>query len=173
MDIKKTGILLVSLSIILLISLVGYNYKLNAINNKIGCNPSVSCVKSNSILTFTNMFIGAIAALLSFGFYMLYFSKSDEELIKRIKNLEKEKKTLSMEDKFNIFIKALSEDEIIILKLLREEEGITQSSIRHKTKISKTKLSFILSDLEKKNIIKKEAYGKTNKIYMLESILSQ
>lgn len=172
MESKKVGLLLIIISIILLILLVAHNYNLSKTTTSIGCNPTRTCVKFSSILTFTNMFIGAISAILSLGFYILYFSKSEKELINKIKNLEKGKKTLSKEDKFNILIKALTNDEQALLKLIREEEGITQTSLRHKTRISKTKLSLILKDLEKKNIIKKEIYGKTNKIYMLDEILS-
>ncbi len=68
-------------------------------------------------------------------------------------------------------MKALTQEEQIILKMIKEEEGITQSSLRHKSGFSKTKLSFLLSDLEKKNIIKKELFGKTNKVFMKGDIL--
>ena len=123
-------------------------------------------------MTLTNIFIGIISAILSLGFYFIFFNKSEQEIINKITNLEKEKRILSKNDKFNLFIKALNSEEQMVLKLIKYEEGITQSSLRHKTGLSKTKLSFILSDLEKKEIVKKELYGKTNKLYMKEAILS-
>ena len=66
-------------------------------------------------------------------------------------------------------LKALTKEEQEVMKLAKEEEGITQAMMRIKTNMSKTKLSFVLSDLEKKELIKKEIAGKTNKIYLKHS----
>ena len=69
-------------------------------------------------------------------------------------------------------LKALTQEEQQLIRIIKEQEGITQATIRLKTDFSKTKLSFVLSDLEKKGLIKKELSGKTNKLYIKEGILS-
>jgi uncharacterized membrane protein len=65
-------------------------------------------------------------------------------------------------------IDILKEDEQEILKLIIEKDGIDQREIQRKTDFSKTKVSKILSELEKRGTIRKEQIGRRNKIYMTE-----
>ena len=69
-------------------------------------------------------------------------------------------------------LKALTSEEQKLMRTIKEQEGITQATLRLKTDFSKTKLSFILADLEKKGLIQKEISGKTNKLDIREGILS-
>jgi uncharacterized membrane protein len=67
-------------------------------------------------------------------------------------------------------IEILKEDEQLILTLVAEEDGIGQREIQRKTDFSKTKVSKILSELEKRGAIRKESMGKKNKIYLTEKL---
>ena len=171
MNNKKIGGSLVILGLSLLLILFSYNSKINSSSNSIGCNPSPQCQKNNSLLTISNIFIGIISSLTSLGIYILFFSE-DKELLNRINTIEYDKKELREEEKFEFLLKALSKDEQDILRFIKAQEGITQSTLRIKTGMSKTKLSFVLSDLEKKELIKKEIAGKTNQLYLKAGILS-
>ncbi len=63
-------------------------------------------------------------------------------------------------------IEILKEDEQKIMKLIIENEGIDQRDIVKITGFSKTKVSKILSELEKRGAIRKEQIGRRNKIYL-------
>ena len=63
-------------------------------------------------------------------------------------------------------IEILKEDEQKIMKLIIENEGIDQRDIVRITGFSKTKVSKILSELEKRGVIRKEQVGRRNKIYL-------
>ncbi len=66
------------------------------------------------------------------------------------------------EDKMDI----LKEDEQAILKLVIEKDGIDQREIQRVTDFSKTKVSKILSELEKRGVITKQQMGRRNKIHL-------
>ncbi len=67
-------------------------------------------------------------------------------------------------------IDILKEDEQLILKLVAEEDGIGQREIQRRTDFSKTKVSKILAELEKREAIRKESVGKKNKIYLTDKL---
>jgi uncharacterized membrane protein len=62
--------------------------------------------------------------------------------------------------------KALSDNEALFIDLISGSEGVTQDSIRFKTGFSKSKVSAIISDLEKKDILSRERLGRTYKIFI-------
>ncbi len=176
MNNRKIGGTLLVLGIVLFSILLGYSYKLNQQSAMAGCNPSASCMNVSSLLSITNIFIGIIFSLISLGFYLIFFSKGEEVLLKKLeennKHISREQRELTKEQKFTIMSRALTSEEQQLMKIIREQEGITQATLRIKTDFSKTKLSFVLADLEKKGLIKKELSGKTNKLYIKEGILS-
>ena len=49
---------------------------------------------------------------------------------------------------------------------VREQEGITQNTLRLRLNMSKAKLSYVLQELEKRNLIKRIKKGKTLAIYL-------
>jgi len=66
----------------------------------------------------------------------------------------------------NIIRKALSEDEKSILEEIKKAGKITQDSLRFRLNWSKTKVSTILTNLDKINLIQRERTGKTYKVYL-------
>ncbi|MEK6948037.1 MAG: hypothetical protein AABX19_02225 [Nanoarchaeota archaeon] len=165
MDNKKVGLIFLAFGILLVGILLDYDY-INS-NKVYSCDIDNNCLPVNSVFTITNIFIAIISCLLTLGVYMIFFSKGEEILIKK---LDENNKKLSDDEKFGILFKALTKDEQDIIKIVKNEEGITQSTLRIRTDMSKAKLSFVLSDLEKKKLIIKELYGKTNKIFLKQSI---
>ncbi|MFQ5892372.1 MAG: helix-turn-helix transcriptional regulator [Candidatus Methanofastidiosia archaeon] len=64
--------------------------------------------------------------------------------------------------------KILEGDEGKLFEIVRNSEGITQDSLRFRTKFSSSKVSALLLNLEKKNVIQREKTGRTYKIYVSE-----
>jgi len=62
----------------------------------------------------------------------------------------------------------LEKDEFAIMKIILENEGVTQDSLHFRTGFSQSKISMIVKKLEEKNLIVRERFGKTYKIYPSE-----
>ncbi len=166
MDNKKLGMIIIALSIIILIVIVLFNNQLAKLNEEsCACNTCQSedaCHKDG----FSYLFTGGLAvifAILSLGVYLIFFEKSHQILLNKIEN---EKVKLSQDEKFNFILLGLSSDEKTVLATIKEQDGITQQTLRIRTNIHKSKLSLIVSALEEKGLIKKEQKGKTNQLFL-------
>jgi uncharacterized membrane protein len=71
-------------------------------------------------------------------------------------------------DELEIIKRALSEDEKLVVDEIRRAGEITQDSLRFRLEWSKAKLSRILTNLDKLNIIQRERVGKTYKVFLSE-----
>ncbi len=80
--------------------------------------------------------------------------------------IEEAKKEKEVYDKIDI----LKEDEQSILRIIIENNGIDQREVIRSTGFSKAKVSKILAELEKRGAIRKEQYGRRNKIFLTEKI---
>ena len=108
--------------------------------------------------------------LFAFGLYLSIVDKTQEHLEKQTlavsKALADAKKYEKEKDEFGAFLQGFSDEEQKILKSVKEQEGIQQSTLRYKTGLSKTALSLLLKSLEERKIINRKAEGKTNKVYL-------
>ena len=104
--------------------------------------------------------ISGIAAL---GGYLIFFEKSQKAIIS---TLEKQKHIQIESEKFDILLKGLNTDEQKILKSVKEQDGITQQTLRLRTDMHKSKLSIVLDGLEKKGIIARKEKGKTKQVFL-------
>ncbi len=107
--------------------------------------------------------VALVVALLSLGVYLIFFEKGQKAIFSA---LEEHKSSRSDEEKFDILLSGLDDYEKKVLKAVREQDGIKQFTLKLRTDLSKTKLSIVLSTLEKKGLIKKIKKGKTNLIYL-------
>jgi DNA-binding MarR family transcriptional regulator len=121
---------------------------------------------------YTPFIIGWIVsgALLILGVYLVLFDKTQQALAdhQRLVStaLEHAKRHDKEKDEFHAFLSAFSPEEQIVLRTIREEEGITQSTLRFKAGLSKTGLSIMLTDFEKRGLISREPKGKTNQVFL-------
>lgn len=69
-------------------------------------------------------------------------------------------------DKYKIIKKALSEDEKAVIDEIRRTGRITQDSLRFRLGWSKSKVSRILTNLDKMNLIQRERTGKTYIVFL-------
>ena len=162
MNNKRLGLTLIVFSLALGGLFLGFINAFNnqAIQNNCYANPNCSQIVSN--LSITHLAVGIIASILSLGFYMLFFNK-DHVLLKK---LQEEKNLKINEERFNLLSSVFDDNEKSILTIVKNQPGITQNTLRLKANLSKSKISSILSEFEKRSLIKREAKGKTYSIFL-------
>ena len=69
-------------------------------------------------------------------------------------------------NEYKILKRALSEDEKKAINEIRKAEKITQDSLRFRLDWNKVKVSRILTNLDRMNLIQRERIGKTYNIYL-------
>ncbi|MBW2980503.1 hypothetical protein KY360_03740 [Candidatus Woesearchaeota archaeon] len=167
MDNKQLGIILIGLCLVLGFLISTFNSALNA-QAEASCTCTAMeegglCPHEKQTPWQTYLGIVLVSAIAALGIYLIFFEKSQKEIIS---TLEKHKKIQVDEEKFNILLKGLDVDEKNVLKAVKEQDGITQQTLRLRTDLHKSKLSIVLDGLEKKGLIKKEPKGKTNQIFL-------
>ena len=181
---KNLGIVLVVLSLIIIASLFVFKAQFQ---DTFGIHSTEACPHDpakgelcpyEKLVEILPYFYAGISLLIItglIGIYLIFYIDKEKQLIKEYQDkiskrlVDSHKKELK-EDKFELFISALNEDEKKVIKAVREQDGITQATLRIRTDLSKTKLSFILGDLERKNLIKRVSQGKTNQVFLKKDI---
>ena len=167
MENKKLGFVILSISIVASIVAFGFMNLLGRQTNTLQCYPTTECQRVESLIGISHVAVGLISFIAALGIYLLFFSTSEEAIMKR---LEEEKNMKIEQDKFELVLKSMDENEIKVLKAIKEQEGITQSTLKFRADLSKAKVSQILTDFEKKNLIKREEKGKTYAVYLAQNI---
>ena len=180
MDNKKLGYLVILTGLIFIVMLFILKIQINHLTNSLmdisggTCFlESGKCVHEQNFLPFI---IGAVVIVftLGLGIYLVLSFKtiqSFETAQKNILNkLQSTKNKDLKEEKFKILLTGLDEDEKKVLLAVREQDGISQSTLKYRTDLSKTKLSMVLSQLEKKGLITKVKKGKINNIFLKKAL---
>lgn len=177
---KKVGLVLLIVGIIFLVFVTGMKIqddsRIQTIINETGsCYlDDGTCLHDQQGFRLIFFIIGwVLSGLVTlFGAYLAFIDKTQEQLLTHQKEVSKAlseaKKTESKKEQFEAFLSAFDEDEKRILKVIHEEEGITQSTLRYKTNISKATLSQHLKTLEEKKFIKRTPKGKTKQIFLVK-----
>ena len=166
MENKKLGFVILSISIVASILAFGFMGVLGKQTTALQCYPTNECQRVESLMGLSHVAVGLISFIGALGIYLLFFSTSEEAILKR---LEEEKNMKIEENKFDLVLKAMDENERKVLKAIKEQDGITQSTLKYRTDLSKAKVSQILTDFEKKHLVKREAKGKTYSVYLAEN----
>jgi len=166
MENKKLGFVILSISAVAGILALGFMGILGRQTSALQCYPTNECQRVESLTSLSHVAVGLISFIGALGIYLLFFSTSEEAILKR---LEEEKSMKIENDKFEIVLKALDENEKKVLKAVKEQNGITQSTLKYRTDLSKAKVSQILTDFEKKHLVKREIKGKTYAVYLAEN----
>ena len=163
MENKKLGIILIIISLIFGFFLIYYNTSMEKQSIELGCNAVDGCSEVSRALDISHIGFGFFGFMLALGFYILFFNKTEEKIFKR---LEHEKNSQVEREKFSIILKALDDYEKRVMQLIKEQDGITQNTLRLRANLSKAKLSYVLQELEKRNLIKRIPKGKTLEVHL-------
>ena len=163
MENKKLGTILIIISLFFGYLAIQYSLILTQQGKEIGCSTSEKCEGIETLSSFSHIAIGIFTFLLALGFYILFFNKTEKAILEKLEQ-EKEQKIENI--KFSIIAKALDPYERKVIEAVREQEGITQNTLRLRTNMSKAKLSYVLQELEKRGLVKRIEKGKTFSIYL-------
>ena len=162
MNNKRLGVILLILGIVVAAIILNL---MNNYNNTVraeGCYLTDHCKRMESTLSVTHFAFGVVGFIIGLGFYLLFFTK--EEAI--LDMLQQEKGQKIKDNKFNILMQALDPSEQKVLQSIKDQEGITQNTLLLKTGLSKAKISYVVNDLEKRDLITRVKKNKTFAIYM-------
>jgi len=167
MDNKKIGILLISVCFILGFIIFTFNHALNT-QTEAACSCTEMsnlgyCPHKSTTSWQTYLGIILISGMTALGIYLIFFDKSQKDIAQILK---KQKHIQIQEEKFSILLKGLDEDEKKIIKAVKDQEGVTQQTLRLRTGLHKSKLSILLDRLEKKDLIARKKKGKTNQVFL-------
>ena len=163
MENKRLGVIFIIISLAFVAFLFYSSSSLSARADTLGCNVGEGCIEVENSISITNIGFGFFGFMFALGFYILFFSKSEERILKRLEEYKNER---TEEEKFNLILRALDSYEKKVLKAVKEQDGITQNTLRLRTDMSKAKLSYVLQDLEKRNLIKRNRKGKTLEVFL-------
>ena len=173
MNQKQIGVIIVIFSIILASLVLVFKIREDTAIEKMITELGGSCYLSDGTCLHKDRdllpyIIGwAIAAsLLVFGMYLSMFDKTQEVLAAHQVKVTSALKEAKKKDEFTAFLSGFSQDEQKILKAIREQDGIKQSTLRYRTGMSKTTLSLMLKSLEERKIISRNKAGKTNEVFL-------
>jgi len=175
MDNKKLGIIIIAVSIVLLVVLgfirasiiKAYDREIQSyIDTGVACpsEPEL-CPHEQRSVSQIPVYIAAalLVGVMSLGIYLILFEKSQKEIISTLK---KEKQIQREDERFSILLKGLNPDEQKVITAVKEQDGITQQTLRLRTDLHKSKLSIVLDNLEKKGLVKRVVKGKTKQVFL-------
>jgi len=163
---RKLGVVIIVLTVLVGGVLLNLLSNTNAKSEEASCIQNKECQTISSAIGISNLGIGFLFGLLFLGLYLIVFDRSDVA----IKQLDYQKDNLKKEEKLKIINMMLTQNEKSVFNAIMEQEGITQQTLRIRTNLSKSTVSEILSDFEKKNMIKRVSKGKTYSIYLTSNI---
>jgi uncharacterized membrane protein len=169
MENKKLGLIILTVGIILAISVYMIKLKEDSMINKVVAEKGTcflddgTCLHDDRSLAFYAVGWIFSAALIALSFYLIFFEKSQKAIISALEN---QKNIKVDEEKMNILFKGLDADEQKVIKAVKDQDGITQQTLRLRTDLHKSKLSIVLDGLEKKGLIKRVEQGKTKQVFL-------
>ena len=174
METKKLGFLILGISIVAGFLMFGYMNKVSLQGEQLHCNPTQECQQVSSLLGVSHIAVGFLAFIFALGFYLLFFNKDERQILQKYKEeiakLSMEaKKPKEQNDKFALLLRPLDDNEKKVMLAIKEQEGITQSTLSFRTNLSKAKISQILTDFEKKSMVERKAKGKTYSVFLNEN----
>ena len=125
-----------------------------------------SCLHADRDYSYLIFGAGLSLALIALGAYLVFFDKTQEVLARHQVQVSSALKEARKDEKFDSFLAGFTPEEQELLKIIKNQDGIKQATLRIKAGMSKTSVSLILSSLEERGVIARKPVGKTNEVYL-------
>ena len=163
MEHQKVGFVIIAFTVLLAVVLSVYRVELEkSILSKVISKEGSQCLHEGNICPYeeldsltlpTYLAIAVLVLMFGIGVYFSFFDKSQERVNQLATQLkEKEKQEIKKETAFSV----LNKDEQRIVKAIAEQDGIPQTTLKYRVGMSKTKLSLMLKELDKRGMISKK-----------------
>ena len=162
---RRLGLVFISLAVLVGVVLFFFISTLHAEGEQLGCFGDAVCGKIDTSLNVMHFAFGIVGFILALGVYLLFFYSGEQAILKR---LEDEKERKLSDDTHSIMMRAMDKHEKNIFSAIKEQNGISQSTLVLRSGLSKAKVSEVLSGFEKKNLVRKEKKGKVNHIFLVD-----
>lgn len=118
------------------------------------CTAGGTCLHEQAV---NYVLIGAIPSLIVLlsGVYLSFFLE-----------VSKYKQSRNKDEEFELIMKGLPAEEQEVLRAVRKDDGVTQSTLKYRVSMSKSKLSQTLSELEERELLSRSPKGKTKAIHL-------
>lgn len=163
MNSKKIGGILIIIGLLLGGSIWYFTNQLYTKSEMYGCFQNNQCLPIQNSISLSHVVTGIFSFLIALGFYLIFFTKSEEAIMDR---LEANRNAQLQEERFALVLRALDPYEQKVLTAVKEQDGITQSTLRWRTEMSKAKLSYVLQELERRDLVKRFEKGKTLAVHL-------
>lgn len=163
MENKKLGIILIIIAIVFGMFILKTNIILEAQSSELHCISEGECTTIATNTGYTNMGFGFFGFMIGLGFFILFFNKTESKILDK---LNEKKETFKDEERFNLILKALDTHERKVMEKIKEQDGITQSTLMIRSGLSKTKLSYVLQELEKRELIARVPHKRTKQVFI-------
>lgn len=131
--------------------------------------PEGTCLHTQT-LVYSFIAWGISLAVLLLGIYLFFFDTTQQRLLEQnamiAEALKAARKKTGTQEKFDSFLAGFSEDEQNVLRAVHAQDGILQSTLRFRTSLSKSMLSHVLAELERKNIVARKPKGKSKEVFL-------
>ncbi|MFH1408297.1 MAG: MarR family transcriptional regulator [Nanoarchaeota archaeon] len=177
MNQRQTGFVIIIFAVILASLVTGIKLRQDALLDKIIEERGGNCFLDDGTCLHNDrdtplMIIGYVlsSALALVGMYLIFFDRTQKKLTEENKelvdSLKSAAKNQTQKEKFDAFLAGFTDDEKLVLKAIKEQDGITQATLRFRTGMSKAGLSQMLKSMESRELISRKPEGKTNKVFL-------
>ncbi|MBI4148855.1 winged helix-turn-helix transcriptional regulator [Candidatus Woesearchaeota archaeon] len=167
MNNKKIGIIILVLSAAITGILYNFIFSLQQESRALGCFSDEECMRVESTLSASHIAFGVMGFFFGLGAYLLLFSRGEEAIVRRLEN---EQQAKDDEERFRLLLRGLDAYEQQIMKAVKEQDGITQNTLRLRTGLSKAKVSLLVAELERRKLIRRIRQQKTFAVHLAVKI---
>ncbi len=152
------------LMLVIFIVLTSYLFVISVISLPFGINPGDNIFNFSTSGQSTLNLVALIVSV-GIGFAVSLMVRAESHRVEKqasVHSTEPHQKA----SEIDILKRALSKDEKAVLEEVEKAGEITQDSLRYRLNFSKAKVSAIITNLDRMNLIQRERQGKTYKIFL-------